>query len=121
MNKLIINNRKNIICQSYYDRVSYDANNNIFYIYYLGKYNNRKTYCYGETNDISIIELKLKQSLPIYKLIRTISKEDKIYDKNNFEKIIKNNKIDFPIKELNNDLSFFYLDNENLFKKVMVV
>lgn len=118
---IVINTRKSIITKSYQDRANYDANNNVFYIYYLGKYNNKKTYCYGETNDINIVELKLKQTLPIYKLVKTISNEDKIYDKNKFEKLIKNNRIDFPIKELNKDLNFFYLDNENLFKTSILV
>lgn len=50
----------------YNDRVSIDTSNKMFYIYDLGRYNNKHFYHFGECQDIYESEFNLKRSLPLY-------------------------------------------------------
>lgn len=51
---------------SYLDRAPnwYDTHTRVFYIYFLGRYHNKRLYCYGETNDLDAIEFKLSSYVP---------------------------------------------------------
>lgn len=84
--------KKKIKCV-YKDIPNLDSSENIFYIYYLGRYNNKHTYHYGETHDICNIDFELAKKVPLYnKLIYVpINHHVDGYDK--FLKFIQENKM----------------------------
>ena len=55
---------------SYMDHVDYtSAHNRMFYVYFLGNFQNTPIYCYGETDNPDSVEFTLKRTLPMYKNI----------------------------------------------------
>jgi hypothetical protein len=100
----MLSHKRLIFAKSYHDKVSITNHNNVFYIYYLGRYNNIPMYHYGETNDIYTSEYKLKKTLPYYKKIKCIPVEDNINGIIKFKKFIEKNKIVFTLDE---DLDVF--------------
>ncbi len=98
-----------IICNNYKDIPCSDTSENVFYIYYLGRYNNTHTYHYGETNDIYSIEFNLSKKLPMYKKITSIPVDSHIDGYDNFYKFLKKYNLTnkFPNK--------FSIDIENIF------
>ncbi len=91
--------RKKVIKCSYYDSISYNMHNRMFYIYYLGHYYNKKIYHYGETDDIYMTEYKIKKTFPIYDNIICIPVEDVVYGINDFEIFISKYKTIMPLIE----------------------
>ncbi len=99
-----------IICNNYKDIPCSDTSENVFYIYYLGRYNNTHTYHYGETNDIYSIEFNLSKKLPMYKKLTNIPVDSHIDGYDNFSKFLKKNNL-----ITNNFLTKFPIDIENIF------
>lgn len=75
---LAMNPRKFVIARAvppcpYLDTVcENDTHNNVFYIYYLGNYDNIPVYHYGNTSDISSVELRIKKTLPFYERVTCV-------------------------------------------------
>lgn len=90
--------RRKVITRNYYDRVNEDMSNKSFFIYDLGKYNNKNLYYYGETMDITQTEFILKKTLPLYKIIYSAPVDANIDGYNKFNKLIKDHKSKLPLK-----------------------
>lgn len=73
-----------------------DNNNRSFFIFHLGSYRNKQIYYYGETYDIDLTELHLRQCVPFYKNILDIPVGDAIYGSISFESYIRSKKIRAP-------------------------
>ena len=87
-------------CKSYLDRIpDYDAHNRVFYIYTLGSWNNIPYYHYGESDDISLTEFKIKKTLPFYSLLTCIPIDHNIAAISDFEKMVRNKKVTIPVVE----------------------
>lgn len=112
---------RKIICKSYFDRVQYETHNSIFYIYYLGRYNNKSIFHYGETQDLYGKEFLLKQKLPIYNKLKAIPIEHNVYGKEKFDNYLKTNKlrIIFPIDDLK-DLECFTTSSQTNIKDILL-
>lgn len=97
LNKL---NRTHIV-NSYLDRVSdYDIHNKVFYIYYLGCFNNTPMYHYGESDDLDLVELKIKRTLPFYERVLYTPVEHHTNTLEQFKDYIKNKKVRIPLAEV---------------------
>lgn len=110
----MLSHKRLIFAKSYHDRVTINNHNNIFFIYYLGKYNNVPVYHYGETSDIYASEYKLNQSVPYYKNIKCIPIEDNINGMIKFNDFIEKNnyKITSDVFTLDKDLDLFTTIND---------
>lgn len=95
-NQQKIRTQKPKIC-SYKDRIQLDNHDMMFYIYYIGRYKNKPIYNYGQTIDIDIVELHLRQNVPIYKKKLHIPVEHHVYGKQMFDDYVKMNEIDTQI------------------------
>lgn len=83
------------------DRASvYDTHNRVFYIFYLGQFNNRPIYHYGETNDIDATELFVKANLPFYKLVLYLPIDTEQDGLSQFDQYIQHDRVDFPVHNL---------------------
>jgi hypothetical protein len=80
--------RSSHIQKSYQDRVSFDYNNRLFYIYDLGRYNNSHIFHYGECMDLTSIEFKIRRYLPVYKRIEYIPMGHIVAGKESFDEYI---------------------------------
>lgn len=56
---------------SYLDRAPawYDNHTRVFYIYSLGRYHNQHLFCYGDTNDLDVVEFNLAKTVPKYERV----------------------------------------------------
>lgn len=83
----------------YLDRATdYDR---IFYIYYLGCFNNTPIYHYGESSDIHHAELKIKKTVPFYERVWYTPLDNNVYMKDEFDEYIKNKKIKIMLPDVN--------------------
>lgn len=78
---------------SYKDSVDMDTSNRLFFVYYLGRYDNRPIFYYGETMDISLIEFHLRKKVPIYQKKFHVPVEDNIYGKQRFDRYVRRNQL----------------------------
>jgi len=108
---------------SYYDRVDYNALNTSFFIYNLGRINNKAVYYYGLTDDILNIEYKLKKTVPLYNNITNIPVENNIYNFDKFDKYIQNKKCDSPYENLCNEdeCNVFNIDDNSELQTILNV
>jgi hypothetical protein len=53
----------------YWDNAEHNVNDRVFYVFKLGRYNNKMYYHYGETYDIAHVILRLRKHLPYYALV----------------------------------------------------
>ena len=91
-----LNLKRRHLCipKTYKDRVDvFDTSNNTFFLYKIGRYNNKQTYLYGETSDITIIEFTLHKTLPYYECIINEPIEYHVTRLTLFDKYINNYKI----------------------------
>lgn len=90
-----------LIAKSYMDRVSvYDAHNRVFYIYFLGHYQNQPIFHFGETNDLDATEFFMKSSLPFYELQLYIPIDHEHHAFTHFQDFIQDEIIKFPVHNL---------------------
>ncbi len=94
------NNKRSLQTKRHCFLQNRDYNENMFYIYYLGRYRNKPIYTYGETTMIETVEFTLHKNLPFVKKITTHPVDHIVYGKRKFEDFIKNEKleIDCPVK-----------------------
>lgn len=78
---------------SYKDRIDMDTSNRLFFIYYLGRYDNRPMFFYGETMDTSLVEFHLRKKVPIYQKKFHVPVEDHVYGKQSFDRYVKRNNL----------------------------
>ena len=85
---------------SYLDRVDCDFSNKLFYVFYLGRYNNTPMYTYGETLDIHLLELSLNKRFPTYKKELLIPVNDLVFAKRTVDIFLDVQKLktEFPLK-----------------------
>lgn len=89
------------ISTHYLDRVSeYDAHNRVFYIFYLGCFNNYPIYHYGESYDIDLAELKIKRTLPFYERVYCAPIGHKVNAKHEFDEMIKEKKVRISLPDV---------------------
>jgi hypothetical protein len=94
----------------YYDRVSVDTCNKVFYVYKLGRYNNRMLYTFGETYDIHATEFRLRSIVPIYEkcFIQPVEEDMKAYER--FVDKVRHKVVPFPLDE---SIEVFHTENGN--------
>lgn len=104
----------------YHDRIDVDNSNRVFYVYSLGRYNNMCTYHYGESTDICLTELLLRNKLPFYERRVCIPIEDKVRSKAVFDKYIEDKGIacKIPVTGLENWDAFYSEDFETIQKDI---
>jgi hypothetical protein len=84
--------------RSYHDRVDHDASNRSFFLYNLSRYNNRRHYVYGQTDDLHMTELAISKRVPVYTMMYNNALEDHdLRAVELFEKFIEPYKCDFPM------------------------
>lgn len=67
-------------------QVMHDGNEDMFYMYYIGQYNNELIYHYGVSNDLSIVEMRmLHNRVHPWILIRYDVLEHHVYTKDRFK------------------------------------
>jgi hypothetical protein len=93
--------------KSYRDSIDYDRSNCVFFLYFLGRYNNMPLYYYGESLDITNIEFKLQRDLPFYEKKIVLPVEDNTHGKDTFDKFVKKN-------ELRTQIPLYILHTNNL-------
>ena len=86
-------------CLGYYDRVSIDTHNKVFYIYKLGRYNNKMLYTFGESDDIHATEMRLRSIVPMYEKISVEPVDDDVHKMDKFRDKIKDNVCTFILDE----------------------
>lgn len=116
---------------SYKDLPDIDASENMFYIYYLGRYNNKAIYHYGETLNLYNVEFNLCKKLPLYKKLLSIPIDYHGDGKEKFDNFLKQNKLN-SILSLSNienifitsddvDIDTILLSVSEIFKEVEVM
>lgn len=95
---------------SYNDSINPTSHENMFYIFYIGRYLSKPLYIFGETNDIYSTECYINNTLPYYKLVKTIPIEDNVSSLQKFNDFIECNKTEIPINNVGID-NVFTLDN----------
>lgn len=85
--------RQHTITRSYKDKVDIDYNNQMFFIYALGRYQNTPLYYYGTTNDIDLVEFNICSKLPAYKRVLYFPVEHKWQKIDNFEEYLNQNNL----------------------------
>jgi hypothetical protein len=83
------------------DRASvYDAHNRVFYLFYLGRFQNRPMYHYGETTDIDATEFYIQSQLPFYQRIMYIPIDTKLNAFYEFDEYIQIDHAKLPVQSL---------------------
>ncbi len=91
---LVVNKYKNFIkIKCFRDRINIDTAENSFYIYSLGRYDNKHFYHYGDTSDLYNVEFDLSKHLPYYKKIIAHPIDYHLDGKEKFTLFLKQNKL----------------------------
>ena len=133
-NTCMLNYRPYNLCRrigvSYKDVPDVDASENLFYIYYLGRYNNKAIYHYGETLNLYNVEFDLCKKLPYYKNLISIPTDYHTDGNEKFANFLKQNKLNsvfsFGIENIFNtsdnvDIDMILASVSEIFKEVEIV
>lgn len=97
---------------AYSDRVCADMSNRVFYVYYLGRFNNRPLYHYGESHDAYDAHFRVHRSVPFCKRIVCIPVEDNTGGLQVFEDRVKDVRCSLPIAGLEGWAAFGDMEPE---------
>lgn len=97
---------------------SINANENIFYVYFLGRYNNKPFFHYGQSTDISSVEFNIKKSLPYYDRIIYNPVDHNVCSYNYFDNYLSQKKLKSKLPLINNDLDVFTVDENTDFTQI---
>lgn len=95
---------------SYHDNAQTDVSNRVFYIYHLGRFNNRHIYHYGESVDACEVAFRVHRTLPFYKRILCIPTEDAPYGLTRFDSIVQRHRCTIPVHGLEEWAAFSGMD-----------
>lgn len=100
--------------RTFMDQASvYDTHNRVFYIYFLGFFNNRPIYHFGETNDLDANELLIRSQLPFYERILYIPTDSHHNALREFIEYIQNYRTTLPVHNLEHLDAFTTTDIDN--------
>jgi hypothetical protein len=111
----MLRTRQSTICRSYLDRVDHiSTHNKIFFVFDLGRYNNKRIYHFGESPDFYLTEFQIHKSFPVCKPIII----EPATDPNMVQKILAviPNKVSMPFvpDDFHGEPNFFTCDNIDL-------
>lgn len=95
---------------SYHDNVQTDMSNRVFYIYHLGRFNNRHIYHYGEASDAYEVAFRVHRTLPFYKRILCIPAEEAPCGLSRFDSLVQRQRCTIPVHGLEEWAAFSGMD-----------